>query len=177
MPKSDAGIRSEAKFPPDLRNLPELWARELYIHRVVGRAPASAFFREFERKRQALEKQRTGRDVAFRFADVVYFIAQAAAMGIIGNIAYDALARMTRQLINSKPQPILGRRIKFEVVVSRTTYNCLRKQKHSGRRARDASLPFTHKLKKAYSLMVTLTPGSSRSTRGSASCRRARRSR
>ena len=73
MPKKD--------FPRDLRGLREPAAREIYIHRAVRKRFARIFFEEFE------DGQKAGRTVAFRFSDVIYFLAVSASQGILGNVA------------------------------------------------------------------------------------------
>jgi hypothetical protein len=147
---------TERELPPDLRAPPEAFAREKYIHRLVTKRPASVFFREFERRQKEKElRQHKGiAAVEFRFVDAVYFIAQAAAAGVIGNLSYHAIASLVRAI--RKPNRELGgRAVRFELVVSRKTYERLRSKKHPGERARTSLSVLKNELKTTYRLMVT----------------------
>lgn len=150
---------STAEFPPDLRQFPEIAARELYIHRVVGRGAASIFFREYEWKRKEafLQRHEGAATVAFRFPDVIYFIAAAAAQGVIGNLTYRAVASVVRAIRRPGHELGGGRSAKFEFIISKKTYERLRKERHSGERAKKPSSVFTRKVTRTYSLMVTRT--------------------
>lgn len=154
---------TEPDFPPDLHGLPEPAAREIYIHRLIRKRPASIFFGEFERlqKEKELQQQEGITAVEFRFVDAIYFIAQAAAAGVIGNLSYHAIASLVRA-IRKPNREIGGYEIKFERVVSRKTYERLRRKKHEGKRARTASFVMKNELKTAYVLMVTRKDSSSR---------------
>ena len=137
-------------FPRNLRQYPEAAAREMYIYRVVGRAPARTFYKEFE------DRKRAGRDVAFRFHDLVMFFAQCAAQGVIGNFAFAAILRAIKAIRKPK-QEVGSKGVRFEAVVSRKTYNRVRREKNSAKRARQAP---THELEERleteYRLMVRL---------------------
>ena len=132
-------------------DLPEIVAREFYIHRAVGRGLAGVFFHEHEEKRGAA----AGGHIAFRFADVVYFFAVAAANGVIGNLTYNALAALA-QAVRKPKEELTGANVKFEAVVSRNTYNRLKRQKNGGNTAAKELSTAEKKLTKEYSLMVTL---------------------
>jgi len=85
-------------FPKSLRQYPEGSARETYIYRVVRRGLPRVFYKEYEHSREA------GRQVKFRFADLVMYFAQAAAQGVIGNLAYYAIAKAIKALRKPKPR-------------------------------------------------------------------------
>ncbi len=145
--------RSMAKANVQEPSVSELFSREVYIHRAVGRGLARTFFREFEEKEKAAE----GGNVEFRFVDAIYFFAVAAANGVVGNLAYDALARIVRRVRRSEQE--VGGGVRFEVVISRKTYNRLRHQKHSGAKASRNCSEVERKLETEYKLMVTLKAG------------------
>ncbi len=135
------------KLPKDF---PDEWAREGYIYQVVGRKPASIFYKEFE------ERQKAGRDVEFRFHDVVMFFAQAAASGVVGNFTYAAIRQAIRAIRKPK-QEIGGKDIRFDTVVSHKTYNRVRREKHVGKRGRTISTSeLEEKVETEYRLMVHL---------------------
>lgn len=113
---------------------------------------AGAFFRDFEQRRKDAE----GWDVAFRFVDEIYFFAVAAASGVLGNLAYDALCGVVRAV--RKPKKEIGGGVKFEAVISRTLYNRVRRQNHPNARARNTSPTIEKKLETEYKLMVRLWP-------------------
>jgi len=138
--------------PKKSKNLPEVVARELYIHEVISKGLARVFFSEYYEE----ERLRTrGGKVHFRFADVVYYFAQAAAMGVIGNLAYDTLKAIVRAVRNPKQEIPTGD-IRFEVVVSRKTYNRLRLKRHPGKRAFTTQTEIEDGLRTQYKLMVGL---------------------
>ena len=146
---------NDPKFPTDLSGLPEIAAREIYIHQLVRKHPASVFFREFERrkKQEEVQDREEAADVAFRFVDVIYFIAQAAAAGVIGNFTYDRIASLVRA-IRKPTRELGGSGVKFELVVSRKTCERLRSKKHAGKRATKGSSVLENELKETYTLMV-----------------------
>src|ERR1700730_16678693 len=133
-----AGVRvphmPRRDFPRDLRDLPESAAREVYIHRAVGRGLAHVFFKEHE----AIQGAAHGSEVSFRFVDIVYFFAVAAAQGIVGNLTYAALMAAIRA-VREPGQEIGSGGLRFEAVVSRRTYNRVRRQTHGSAKASRAS--------------------------------------
>jgi hypothetical protein len=136
------------------RDLSGPFAHELYIHRAVEKGLARVFFREYEQSQS--QKVAAGRRVAvaFRFADVVYFFAVAAASGVVGNLAYDALATVVRAI--RKPKQEFPSGVTFEVVISRRTYNRLHRQKHPGTKGISRAISQIEKaLEVEYRLMVT----------------------
>lgn len=126
-------------------------AHELYIHRAVGRPLPRIFFREYEQRMEASH----GGNVAFRFLDVVYFCACAAASGVVGNLTYAALVRAVRAV--RRPQRELGNGdAQLEIVVSRLTYNRVLAQRHPGKKAAsEASSKVEKELETQYELIVT----------------------
>ena len=140
----------QLKLPKDF---PTEWAREGYIYQAVGRKPASIFYREFEDRRKA------GREVEFRFHDVVMFFAQAAAAGIIGNFSYAAILQAIKAIRKPK-QEIGGKDIRFGTVVSRKTYNRVRRERHVKKRGRTVSTSeLEERIETEYRLMVHLKLG------------------
>jgi hypothetical protein len=129
---------------------PVRWAGESYIYEVVGRGLPRVFYKEFE------DREKRGREVEFRFVDVVMFIAAAAASGAIGNFTYAAIVKAFKA-IRKPRQEIGGNRIQFEVVVSRKTYNSIRRIKHPAKRARRVpTSELEQELETQYRLMVRL---------------------
>jgi len=137
-------------FPKSLRQYPEGSARETYIYRVVRRGLPRVFYKEYEHSREA------GRQVKFRFADLVMYFAQAAAQGVIGNLAYYAIAKAIKALRKPK-QEAMGKGLRFEAVISRRTYNRLRREQHPHTGARRISTSeVDERLETEYRLMVSL---------------------
>jgi hypothetical protein len=114
------------------KEFPNEWAREAYIYHVVGRGLPHVFYKEFE------DRKKAGQEVAFRFHDIVMFFAAAAAAGVIGNFTYAAILRAIKA-IRKPQQEIGGKDIRLDAVVSRKTYNRVRREKHSGKRGRQVS--------------------------------------
>jgi hypothetical protein len=131
------------------RDLPEAVRREVHIHRSAGIGLARVFFREYKQSPAGSSR------VAFRFVDVVHFFALAAASGVVGNLAYGSLATAVRAVRKPKREIISGG-VRFEAVVSRKTYNRLRRQRHPRATASRASSIIEDKLGTRYELMVTL---------------------
>jgi hypothetical protein len=152
----------QTNFPKSLRRFPENAARELYIYRVVRRRLPRVFYKEFEDREneRRIEHQRvplqSGRDIEFWFVDIMMFFAQAAAQGVIGNFAYAAVLRAIKGVRKAKQELVSGG-VRFEAVVSRKTYNRVRRKEHPVRRGRQTSAPeLEEKLEKEYRLMVRL---------------------
>jgi hypothetical protein len=145
-------MAKQIEFPKNLRRYPEVAARELYIYRVVRRGLPHVFYKDYEDRRKA------GRQVAFRFHDIVMFFAAAAASGVIGNFTYAAILRAVRSVRKHK-QEAMGDAGRFEEVVLRKTYNRIRREKHHGKRGRQVSTSeLEEKLETEYRLMVNLKP-------------------
>lgn len=143
-------MATQIEFPKNLRQYPEAFAREMYIYDVVGRGLPHVFYKEFE------DSKKAGRDVAFRFHNLVMFFAIAAASGVIGNFTYAAIIRAIKAVRKPKLE-VGGKGIRFDAVVSRKTYNRVRGESHSGKRARQASgSELEEKLETEYRLMVSL---------------------
>ena len=142
-------------FSKSLRKYPEELARELYIYRAVGREPACVFYKEFEDRQRAHDEQ-PGVEVEYRFHDLVMYFAQAAAQGVIGNFAFAAILWAIRRVREPK-QEIASRGIRFDAVISRKTYNRIRREKNPGKRPRKTpTQELEQKLAKEYRLMVSL---------------------
>jgi F0F1-type ATP synthase gamma subunit len=116
--------KSNGKAKPTLPNtLLPLLAHEVYIHKAIGKGVAAVFFNEFEER----QKRAEGGNVEFRFHDVIYFLAVAAASGVVGNLAYNTLKKVLS--IIRKPRSE-GTNVKFSYVVRRSTYEKLREKKY-----------------------------------------------
>ena len=139
--------------PKAKREWAEALAHEIYIHDLISTPPARTFFGEFEtayRKQEGAGES----EVGYRFLDVVYFFAAAAAAGVTGNLAYDSLRALVRRVRRLKQE--IGT-VSFEAVVSRSTYDRVRRREHPGKApSRSADERITHSVRKRYSLVVTL---------------------
>jgi hypothetical protein len=154
MPKLKIEPFPRQSLPKHLQQYPELLASELYTYRVLRRGPARAFYRELEAKMKAKE----GTDnVAFRFHDVVLWLLSAAGQGVIGNLAFAVLLEAIRKVRQPK-QEIGASKIRLEGVVSRRTYNRIRRERHPGKKASRTVTPDQEeRLETDYRLMVRLT--------------------
>lgn len=142
------------RLPKDLRKFPDLFARELYAYRATSRGPAKVLIQEYENTLRKLSKNET---LAFRLHDVVFYLAKAAANGIVGNIAYAALDKLVGAL-RTRTQEIGSKKIEFRTVISRKTYNKLRRERHPGQNSLSAiPAKLDEKLHTEYRLMVSLT--------------------
>jgi len=132
------------------RSIGAMFAHEIYIHKAVGKGLARVFFREFEER----EKAGAGGDVEFRFNDIVYFFAVAAASGVIGNLAYDALKHALA--VVRKPRLEHGA-ASFSSVVRRRTYERLREKKYPKDKPVNDSAEVMSELEREYDLIVAIT--------------------
>jgi hypothetical protein len=145
-----AHTRLHGKTTPALPKIPlELLTHEIYIHKAIGKGLPAVFFGEFEER----EKRAAGGNVEFRFHDVIYFLAVAAANGVIGNIAYDALKKLIS--IVRKPRSE-GAGVAFSSVVRRTTYDKLRRKKHPNKRASNQTTSIQNNVEVEYERIVKL---------------------
>jgi hypothetical protein len=113
-------------LPKDLQKYPDLLAREVYSYRVVSRGPARIFHQEYE---DHLRAKLGNKKVAFSLHDIILFLAATAGSGVIQNLSYDALKALVSRIRKPKRE-FTGGKAKFELVVSRRSYNRLRKEKH-----------------------------------------------
>ena len=120
----------------------------MYLSESVARGPAHTFFHDYYRRRQG------GRRVAFSLADMAYFCAAAAASGVVGNLAYDALKNLIAR-IRTPQREIIGGETAFEAIVEEQTYERIRKHLHGRARALDGSEELEEKITIKYKLMVT----------------------
>lgn len=127
-----------------------LLAHEFYIYEAVSKGVARVFYQEFEQRMKVAE----GGDVEFRFHDVVFFLVMAAASGVVGNLAYDALKRAISAVRKPKLE---GGGVRLSSVVSRETYNRERRKKHPGTKASGISPKIKRELEKQYELVVSVT--------------------
>jgi len=142
-------------LPKDLRNLTDVAARELYMYRTVSRAPARLFVEDIEASLR--EEGETAATVAFHLHEVVLYLAKIAGEGVIGNLAYAAVAK-TIQAVRRPSQEILaGGKLQFETIISKKTYKRLRLERHPlTRPLLNVPPAFEEKSEKEYRLMVTL---------------------
>jgi hypothetical protein len=145
---------TEPIFPESLKQYPEEFAREIYIYRAVGRGPARVFYKEFEDRQKAREEP--GVEVAHGFHDLVMYFAQAAAQGVIGNFTFAALLWAIKRVRQPK-QEVASKGIRFDAVISRKTYDRVRRENNPGKRSRQIPTPeLENKLEREYRLMVSL---------------------
>ena len=140
-------------FPKALQIFPDPVASELYRYRVVGRGPARIFCQEYEDK---LRANYWTKRVAFCLPGIIHFFAAVAAQGIIGNFAWAAVCKLASRIRLPKREffPV---KLQFEIVISRTTYNGLRRKRHPDIRPSQAIAPKAEsKLETQYRLMVLL---------------------
>jgi hypothetical protein len=144
-------MKKLSRLAESSQQAPATWAGELYIYDVVGRGLPHLFYAEYE------DRQLQGREVAFRFVDVVMFIAAAAASGVIGNFTYAAIANAFKN-IRTPSKEIGSQRVRFEAVVSRKTYNRVRRGQHPAKNAHRVRTPeLEQELETQYRMMVRLT--------------------
>jgi hypothetical protein len=141
-------------LPKALQRLPDPVAMEMYAYRVVGREPARTFYKEYENSLRARTGKKTR--VAFRVSDLVLYLASVAGAGIIQNLAYDVLKAVVRKIRRPQKEfPASG--LRFEAVVSRRTYNRVRRERHPDRASRkSASEQVEQELETKYRLTVKL---------------------
>lgn len=145
-------------LPKALRGFPDLVAMEMYAYRAVGRRPARIFYKEYEDSLRA----KTGRDTRFRVSDLVLFLAGVAGTGIIQNLAYDVLKILVKKIRRPKREFPTGE-VRFEAVISRRTYNRVRRENHPGKASRkEVSEEVEQELDTQYRLIVKLTRKSRR---------------
>lgn len=152
------------EFPKGLQNLPELAAREIYKYRIVRRGLPRMIYKEYEAKaqrRRVYMPRGAGRHArsphfALKVSDAVLFLAAAAATGILQNFSYDVLKWLVKKIRRPKEE-IDGGGTRLETVISRETYDRVRRERNVGVRAqRTTSLVVERRLERKYRLMVTL---------------------
>jgi hypothetical protein len=85
------------------------------------------------------------------------FFAAGAAQGIIGNLAYYAIAKAVK-VVRKPKQETGGGSERFDNVILRRTYNRVRRENHPGTKARLSSTSeVEERLEIEYRLMVGLT--------------------
>jgi hypothetical protein len=140
-------------LPKDLRRFPDIVAMEMYAYRSVSRDPDRIFYTNYEDSRRAeMGKQH----VAFRVNDIVLFFATAAGSGVVGNLAYAALVGMINRI--RRPSKEIGSgNARLETVVSRQSYNSVRRKYHPDAKAsRQREAVVERKLETQYKLIVKL---------------------
>lgn len=145
-------------LPKALRGFPDLVAMEMYAYRAVGRRPARIFYKEYEDSLRA----KAGRKTRFRVSDLVLFLAGVAGTGIIQNLAYDVLKILVKKIRRPKSE-FPSSEVRFEAVISRRTYNRVRRENHPGKASRkEVSEEVEQELEIQYRLIVKLTRESRR---------------
>lgn len=139
-------------LPKDLRDLPDLVAREIYLYRAVSRGPARQFVKEIEDS----QREKIGSaEVAFHLHNVVLYFARIAGEGI-GNLAYAVVSRVVQRIRRPKKESFGGNLV-FETTISKKTYKRLREEKHPHTRpALKATPVFEENAETQYKLMVAL---------------------
>ena len=90
-------------LPKDLRDLPDLAARELYLYRAVSRALARLSVKEIKDS----QRKRIGvAEAAFHLHDIVLYFAKIVGEGIIGNLAYAVVSRVIQGVRQPKNENI-----------------------------------------------------------------------
>jgi hypothetical protein len=135
------------------KSMHPLVAQEFYIYEVVSNGLARVFYQEFEQRKKKEAFAARGASVEFRFHDVVFFFVKAAAEGITGNLAYDALKHLIARV--RKPKREIGSGT-FSAVVKRNTYDRLLKKKHPGAKRLANSVEVQRELEKQYELIVSV---------------------
>jgi hypothetical protein len=87
---------AEAQPSVAARKSKEHFVRSLYVGEFFVDPIFRRLYSSYEKKCAA------GRDVSFKFADIVMWVLSAAASGIVGNLAYDALKTLVRRLTRKK---------------------------------------------------------------------------
>jgi len=72
------------------------FVHDMYRYALVSKGLPRILYEEFE------EREKAGREIAFSFADIIFFIVKAAAAGVIGSLSYDGLKRVIRKVVGSK---------------------------------------------------------------------------
>jgi hypothetical protein len=142
-------------LPKDLRDLPDLAAREIYVYRAVSRAPARLFVEDIEASLQ--QAGETATSVVFHLHDVVLYLAKIAGEGIIGNLAYAAVGKVSRAVRLPNKELPGGGKLRFETIISRKAYKRLRIERHPlTPPILEAPPTFEERAGKEYRLMVSL---------------------
>jgi len=142
-------------LPKDLRDLPDVAAREIYMYRAVSRAPARLLVEDIEDSLR--EEGETATTVAFHLHEVVLYLAKIAGEGIIGNVAYATVSKVIRAVRLQKKEIVAGDKLQFETIISRKTYKRLRIERHPVvPPIRKAPPTFEEEAEKEYRLMVSL---------------------
>lgn len=97
-------------------------ASNLYEAAILQHPIRGVLYREFKNEIDPQE------GVHFQFENLVYFVIAAAASGIVGNLAYDAVKAILRRLTWRNQDELTER---LERVISEVRYERLRSQKHS----------------------------------------------
>jgi hypothetical protein len=143
--------------PKKLREMHDLVVQELYSYSVVSRGAARVFCEEYEER---LRSKLKSPGAKFHLHNIVLFMAKTAGTGVISNLAYAALVRLVAAVRKPK-QEFPPNKYRFEAVISRTTYNRLRRERHPETKAsRLVSDGLETKLQTDYRLMVMLTKDS-----------------
>lgn len=106
---------------------------ELFLYEQLQEPIASRFYDAHVKKNQ--QGLPRGTRVRFAFQHFVLFCFLSAASGVIGNASYAAISKLIGRIRRPRVE-LLPSKTTFEAVVSRTTYNQIRREKHPGTRAK-----------------------------------------
>lgn len=105
---------------------------ELFLYEQLQEPIASRFYAAHVKKSQ--QRFPAGTTVRYSLQHFVLFCFVAAAQGVIGNASYAAISKLISSLRHPKTE-LLPSKTTFEAVVSRNTYNRIRRERHPGNRA------------------------------------------
>jgi len=62
--------------------------------------------------------------------DLVYFLIQAAASGVVGNLSYELMKKVVKRVFDREPAPVIVR--DMDKIVFESDYENLRQERHGG---------------------------------------------
>jgi hypothetical protein len=137
----------------DLSGMPFFQA-ELLLYEQLQGLIAGRFYAAYVKEKQ--KKLHPGREVRYSLQHFVLFCFVAAAQGIIGNASFAAVSELLKRMRQPKAE-LLPTKATFEAVVSRDTYNRIRRERYPGNRAdRDIDPDTQEFIEKTYRLTVAV---------------------
>jgi hypothetical protein len=121
------------------------FSHDLHRLALVERGVAKELYESFEQKRAA------GRNIAFFFRDLVFFVCTAAASGVIGGLSLEAIKRLVKKIVSKSQkksvEPLL------EEILTPEKYESLR-QKRSDEMVLEAEEAIELRLNRTYRLLM-----------------------